>query len=783
LFACRDRGGVGRFPDPAEDDVASIWRRLTGRAPDRPEPAYSVVVGGSVGGDMLVGSNITLTHVHEAPAEKPVRIRVVDARPAAAVDLQDRPEFAALTAPVPVGVPAVRVLAGHRGVGKSQLAAQYSRLRDDEGWEVVVWIPAESEAAIIGGWARLAAQLDPDVVGGDLASAASTAITWISAQPGRALIVYDNAVDPDEVTRLRPTGDRVEVLITTNHRDFRSLGEMIDLDVFGIDQAAAYLAARTRLSDPDGAAALADDLGCLPLALAQAGALIGADRRYRSYEAYRAKLARVDVDAMMPRTPGDPYPRGLAEATLLAVGELDTAPRQVLDVLALLSPDGVDGSLLAVLTPGSDTVEDWLQDLVDRSLVSRSDSGDELIVHRMIQRVLRDTARRTDRFQQVMIMAIKVLAANTSYDVDKQWPQRLRFRDLGNQMLTLQETIIATLGQQHGLDNVILIELAAHLAWLAWHLGEVGDAVAAVAVGERALAEYEFLLDEGDERLITTRSNLANAYQAAGRLDDAIALIEQVLVEFVEADGMDRPEIVVFQLNLGVAYQAAGRIDDAIVVFESALIHAERLLEPDHRYTLQVLMNLGSALDANDEPERAVEIAEDGVARIARTLGDQHPDTLNARTHLAHFYRHAGRLDEAIALNEANVEDLLAAVGQENIRTLAAQNNLASTYQEAGRYDEAISILDANLTSRLDVLGPEHPGTMLAGNNLAYAYQQAGYLDFAIQMYREVLEDAERLLGDGHPTTVRLIENLTAALEEKAEIPESDDGAGETEPE
>jgi len=57
--------------------------------------------------------------------------------------------------------------------------------------------------------------------------------------------------------------------------------------------------------------------------------------------------------------------------------------------------------------------------------------------------------------------------------------------------------------------------------WALWYLNELGDSAAqAIAVGERLLADQEQALGTDQPDTLTSRSNLANAYQDAGRGDD-----------------------------------------------------------------------------------------------------------------------------------------------------------------------------------------------------------------------------------------------------------------------
>ena len=55
---------------------------------------------------------------------------------------------------------------------------------------------------------------------------------------------------------------------------------------------------------------------------------------------------------------------------------------------------------------------------------------------------------------------------------------------------------------------------------------------------------------------------------AAGRLDQAIPLYEQNLADSLRILGPDHPNTKIFRNNLASAYQAAGRSEDATALFD-----------------------------------------------------------------------------------------------------------------------------------------------------------------------------------------------------------------------
>src|SRR6185437_1103719 len=90
-------------------------------------------------------------------------------------------------------------------------------------------------------------------------------------------------------------------------------------------------------------------LGRLPLALAQAAAVIAA--QHLDYPAYLQRLRAKPVDQLLQRESAGRYPHGLAAAVLLALDAVQAGDRTgvcgaVMDLASVLSPAGVPRVLL-----------------------------------------------------------------------------------------------------------------------------------------------------------------------------------------------------------------------------------------------------------------------------------------------------------------------------------------------------------------------------------------------------------------------------------------------------
>jgi hypothetical protein len=222
---------------------------------------------------------------------------------------QDRPEIlGTLMHPEPdPGTGVVFAVTGPRGAGKSQLAAACARRRLDAWWRVVAWLNAEDREQLLGGFAELATALGLSDGPDDSATSATLVRRWLQADGTRCLLVLDNATNADLIRPFLPAAGQAHVIITSSHPTITSLGIPIPVEAFTPDQATAYLTERTGRGDHPGVGEVGEELGYLPLALAQAAAVIAGQRL--DYSTYLRRLAEIPVADYLTRSEGDPYPR------------------------------------------------------------------------------------------------------------------------------------------------------------------------------------------------------------------------------------------------------------------------------------------------------------------------------------------------------------------------------------------------------------------------------------------------------------------------------------------
>jgi tetratricopeptide (TPR) repeat protein len=730
------------------------------------------VTGGQ--GVQVGDGNVQINLFAGGPPPGPV---VAGSIPQPAPAFQPRADLMSALRAAGPGVSVVRAVTGLRGVGKTQLAAAYARDRRQAGWRLIAWVNAETTAAALDGLAVVADRLGLDRDGRTLEDLGLQVRNRLEADGDRCLIVFDSVTDADAIAPYVPSMGDPQVLITSTESAVAVLGRPVEVEVFTDAEALAFLAARTGLDDPPGARALAAELGCLPLALAQAAAVIAARRL--TYPVYLDRLRAYPAAKYLPAARGEPYPRGAAEAISLSIDTVagDDLSRLLLSVISLLSPDGVTRELLYlgaspdVFAATPEDVDEALAALAAASLLGFAratapagvaDSA-TVTAHRLVMRVARERSASPGALPGLTTKAVCLLSDYVR-SIGEAWRERPAARDFIRQTSALTANVAS---DPRAADDADLLSLRGWAVWTAIVLGDAPSATADLA--ERLVADNERVRGPADPETRASLSHLATAYQLAGRVREAVAMYERVLADCERALGPADLSTITTRHNLASAYLAAGRAADAVPMLERVLAEREQFLGPSDEETLSTRHRLAAAYRDVGRTADAQSLFEQVLADSERTLGSSHPDSQAARASLANLYRAVGRLSEALPLLEQRRAEDEQLLGRSHPSTLAAGNNLAGAYQDAGQVARAVALFEDVLAESERVLGPAHPETLTTRNNLALAYADAGRLEHAIRLLEQVTADLDRVLGPEHPHTVTARRSLASARAELAQ--------------
>ena len=155
--------------------------------------------------------------------------------------------------------------------------------------------------------------------------------------------------------------------------------------------------------------------------------------------------------------------------------------------------------------------------LAGASLLTFSLDGSAVIAHRLVMRVIRENLAAGGALTAVCQAAAGLLDGLAA-SLDERWHEDLAVtRDLVEQIVALDESA-ARCPPGSDLDRAMI-----RLRWWAGvFLRHLGDSTAqAIMLGERLVADQERLLGPDHPDTLTSRNNLAIAYQDAGQIGKA----------------------------------------------------------------------------------------------------------------------------------------------------------------------------------------------------------------------------------------------------------------------
>jgi hypothetical protein len=617
----------------------------------------------------------------------------------------------------------VQALRGWGGVGKTQIAVEFAH-RNSAEYRLIFWIDAERTDLIGEQYAELAIELGLAEVGADTPGAVRAVRSHLQ-HTADWLVILDNAESPHDLVPWLPQGPG-HVIITSRHQRWGELARPVDVDVLEREESIALL--RTSYPDLDETDAhrLAEQLGDLPLALAQAGGyLTETGCRPAEYLDSLAAKASAVLNSSQPTT----YPRSLVATVALATKRLSSVDPAALGMMllcAFLAPEPVPITLLALARAPDCAADDPFAQL---AVLSESDpialrqcigtitnfgmgkpSADGIVLHRLTQAILRaqltaEEARRA----RVIIDRLVVSADPGDPAHPSSWTTWAR---LLPHLLAIDPA---------GSTNPELRALACNATWY----------------------------------LLTRAAT-----------EPGLALASKLHERWLSDDGPDDYYTMWAANSVARAWYDSGEVSKALALHEETYLRRRRLLGADDQQTLITANNLARDLRATGEAERARQVDEDTYERRSRLLGADHLHTLISGINLARDLRILGRTEEACALDEDVLERRRRTLGQDHPHTLDSGNSLARDLFALSRCAEARDLDEHVLARRLLVLGQDHPHTLDSADNLARDLFALGEVEQAYQMDQNTYARRQRVLGDAHRDT--LISRRNVSLDQAA---------------
>ena len=418
------------------------------------------------------------------------------------------------------------------------------------------WVNSEQAGLIGDQFAALGAALACVQPGAGVEMVRAAVLSELREQ-GRWLLVFDNAENPADIAGWLPGGDG-HVLITSRGRKWAELAASIEVDVLARDESVALLRDRVTGLDAADADRLAEQLGDLPLGIAQAAGFMAetgiSAARYLDLLATRARQV---LDQGVPGS----YPQSLATATGLVTDRLaaaDPAAAQLADLCAFLAPEPIPEDFFTAVVaelPGDLATRTadplaWPQTLghLTRQALARVDQRG-VVMHRLTQAILRDRlspAQTVDTRNCTEAM----LAASDPDDPANPatWP---RWTQL------MPHLLAANLA---GTDNQLLRWMACNGCWYLLVRGDTGPAC---DLARDLHKHWRNRLGDDHIETLVIATYLAWALRDMGRYADARDLDRDNLDRRRRNLGADHPSTLIPANNLALDLRLLGDVEAA----------------------------------------------------------------------------------------------------------------------------------------------------------------------------------------------------------------------------
>ena len=671
--------------------------------------------------------------------------------------------------------PAVVVLTGAGGQGKTQIALEFCR-RSSSKYKAIFWIDASAQTCATRSFERIAAKISmPNLSSSSSKEKIDYVKEALRCRLDPWLLVFDNYDAPNlfqDMVSFFPAacgGNKNAILVTSRHVSCGRLGIGMEVDGLTEDEGIELLRSRSHEKvftdeNVNESKKIVKQLGYLALAIDQAGA----------YLSSRQLQLQLFLDHYNKRK----------EYILKHTPSTTWEYESVVDGCAKTS-----GGNLCVLTTWELSFEQMSEDKNERqklgSFLTQAAFFDPTNVKEaLFQNFLKDTIPKCPdwidlfcsdgvwdsfRFQDTLaglnnlslIQNIKITGQECKFSLHPMIKVRIFLwivvvwdvpANISQEWLQLRSTAqdrkiflcsaimtTASLVEEQETESLTM-ETRQEL------LGTIDCCVANTEQHIKSLSDtisYAGFI-EGYQ------TTFATFYGQHDRHVDAEKLFTKALVCQREHFQSPMPSLVELRTmnNLSVVYLHVKNLEKAEDMLQKTLLSKEKLLGNDHPMTMNTINNIGNLFGMQDKFSEAKDSYQKVLVGYTKIHGPEHKSVIHAMNNLGEISLKLGDLSDAENTFMTALVKAQKLSSHDNALVLYIKSNLALVYKIQAKYSESAQLYMEVIAGREILFGNEHSLTFLAKCELGDAYLAAGHTNEAEEWYTKGNASPERLQRD-----------------------------------